>query len=309
MDQILAQATDTSELDLLLDLMRRLPPEKIDANLQSLLFVLPEYTDDLLTSIDLPLKIQVDPASGREFLNCDYNRDQDSYRSPWSNEYDPPLPDGTSPGPKLRKLEILLNDGFDMYREMCVSNKSQHEQSIIIYLFRYYEGGVSSVYLWDLDEDFAGVVLLKKCIQPSDQLSGTWDSIHVFETMERGRNAHYKLTSTVMLHLVQTHPVLGKINLAGSMTRQFEQAYPLVTPSTSTTLSPTHLPNIGKLIEEMELKMRNLLKEVYFSKTRDVVNDLRSVNNLGDIRQRMGVQRELVGLLKVKGQSIVPKES
>jgi hypothetical protein len=28
--------------------------------------------------------------------------------------------------------------------------------------YRYYEGGVSSVYLWDLDEDFAGVVLLKK---------------------------------------------------------------------------------------------------------------------------------------------------
>jgi capping protein beta len=82
-----------------------------------------------------------------------------------------------------------------------------------------------------------------------------------------------------------------------------------VTPSTSSTLSPTHLPNIGKLIEEMELKMRNLLKEVYFSKTRDVVNDLRSVNNLGEMRQRMGVQKELVGLLKVKGQSIVPKDS
>ena len=28
--------------------------------------------------------------------------------------------------------------------------------------FRYYEGGVSSVYFWDLDEGFAGVVLLKK---------------------------------------------------------------------------------------------------------------------------------------------------
>jgi capping protein beta len=82
-----------------------------------------------------------------------------------------------------------------------------------------------------------------------------------------------------------------------------------VTPSTSSTLSPTHLPNIGRLIEEMEIKMRNLLKEVYFSKTRDVVNDLRSVNNLGELRQRMGVQKELVGLLKVKGQSIVPKES
>ena len=27
---------------------------------------------------------------------------------------------------------------------------------------RYYEGGVSSVYFWNLDDGFAGVVLLKK---------------------------------------------------------------------------------------------------------------------------------------------------
>ena len=35
-------------------------------------------------------------------------------------------------------------------------------------LFRYYEGGVSSVYFWDLDDGFAGVVLLKKCGFPKD---------------------------------------------------------------------------------------------------------------------------------------------
>ena len=28
--------------------------------------------------------------------------------------------------------------------------------------WRYYEGGVSSVYLWDLDHGFAGVILIKK---------------------------------------------------------------------------------------------------------------------------------------------------
>ncbi|MBW0524465.1 hypothetical protein O181_064180 [Austropuccinia psidii MF-1] len=291
MDQILAQQSDTSELDLLLDLMRRLPPEKIDTNLNSLITILPHLTDDLLTSIDQPLKVQTDPESGKQFLNCDYNRDQDSYRSPWSNEYSPSLSDGAYPSPKLRKLEVILNDAFDVYRDL------------------YYEGGVSSVYLWDLDEDFAGVVLLKKTIQPSDNLSGTWDSIHVFETTERGRSAHYKLTSTVMLHLVQSNPTVGNLSLAGSMTRQLEQAAPLATPSTPATLSPTHLPNIGKLVEEMELKMRNLLKEVYFSKTKDIVNDLRSINSLAEKRQRFGVQKELVGLLKVKGQSIVPKDT
>jgi len=39
-------------------------------------------------------------------------------RSPWSNEYDPPLDDGTIPSVKLRKLEIAANDAFDTYREM-----------------------------------------------------------------------------------------------------------------------------------------------------------------------------------------------
>ena len=35
---------------------------------------------------------------------------------------------------------------------------------------RYYDGGVSSVYFWDLDDGFAGVILLKKstsCLQPT----------------------------------------------------------------------------------------------------------------------------------------------
>ena len=41
-------------------------------------------------------------------------------RSPWSNEYDPPLEDGTVPSSKLRKLEITANEAFDTYREMHV---------------------------------------------------------------------------------------------------------------------------------------------------------------------------------------------
>lgn len=66
-------------------------------------------------------------------------------RSPWSNTYTPPLDDGTLPSDKLRELEVAMNNSFDSYREM------------------YFEGGVSSVYLWDLEDvGFAGVVLMKK---------------------------------------------------------------------------------------------------------------------------------------------------
>jgi capping protein beta len=40
----------------------------------------------------------------------------------------------------------------------------------------------------------------------------------------------------------------------------------------------SHVANIGKMVEDMELKMRNLLQEVYFGKAKDVVGDLRSMH-------------------------------
>jgi len=284
-------------VDSMLDLMRRLPPTRTEENVKTLIGICPDYTDDLLGSVDQPLKLRTDRASGRDYLTCDYNRDGESYRSPWSNEYDPPLDDGTTPSPKLRKLEISANEAFDTYREM------------------YYEGGVSSVYLWDLDDGgFAGVVLLKKTMNATsaEALSDSWDSIHVFEVSERGRQAHYKLTSTVMLQLVtrrssdpETEAVgvaagdkrgerwkrNGEMVLSGNMTRQTEQDLPLHDAS-------SHITNTGRMVEEMEIKMRNLLQEVYFGKTRDIVFDLRSIDDLDRARRQRELQKELVGFIK-----------
>jgi len=247
----------------------------------------PDYADDLLGSVDQPLQLRTDRATGKDYLICDYNRDGESYRSPWSNEYDPPLDDGTLPSPKLRKLEIAANEAFDTYREM------------------YFEGGVSSVFLWDLDDGgFAGVVLLKKVIKPllPADPTGSWDSIHVFEASERGRTAHYKLTSTVMLHIIagkktssgkEGDGVTGDshADLSGSLTRQTEQDATLQDAA-------SHITNTGRMIEDMEIKMRNLLQEVYFGKTRDVVYELRSVESLQKAKMQRDLQRELVGLIK-----------
>ena len=165
--------TRLATLDSLLDLMRRLPPTRVEENVNALCEICPEYADDLLGNVDQPLKVLSDPEKGREFLGCDYNRDGDSFRfvpgspdqmngeqgrneaelfrSPWSNAYLPESSGGPVPSPKLRQLETSLNAAFDTYREM------------------YFEGGVSSVYLWDLEDEpsgkemsFAGVVLMKK---------------------------------------------------------------------------------------------------------------------------------------------------
>lgn len=197
------------QMDCALDLMRRLPPQKIEKNLIDLIDLAPGLCEDLLSSVDQPLKISKDKETGRDYLLCDYNRDGDSYRSPWSNTYDPPLEDGSMPSERLRKLEIEANHAFDQYREM------------------YYEGGVSSAYLWDLDHGFAGVILIKKAGDGSKKIKGCWDSIHVVEVQEKstGRTAHYKLTSTAMLWLQTNKQGSGTMNLGGSLTRQVNPIY------------------------------------------------------------------------------------
>lgn len=91
-------------------------------------------------------------------------------------------------------------------------------------------------------------------------MTGTWDSLHVFECTERGRTAKYKLTSTVMLVLqATTRSALtdkagatvagstadGGVTLSGSMTRQAEVDYPLTGPN-------SHVNNVGRMVEDME---------------------------------------------------------
>ena len=84
------------QLDCALDLMRRLPPQQIEKNLSDLIDLVkinilisisdvcniqvPDLCEDLLSSVDQPLKIARDKQVGKDYLLCDYNRDGDSYR-------------------------------------------------------------------------------------------------------------------------------------------------------------------------------------------------------------------------------------
>ena len=64
----------------MLDLMRRLPPTKIEENVDALVQLSPDYADDLSGNVDQPLKLRVDKATGKEYLACVYNQDGESYR-------------------------------------------------------------------------------------------------------------------------------------------------------------------------------------------------------------------------------------
>jgi len=251
-------------VDCALDLMRRLPPAQLEENLACVIDLVPDLVDDLLSSVDQPLKIAHDQTQKRDYLLCDYNRDADSYRSPWSNRYDPPLSDGAMPSDKMREMEVTMNEVFNIYRDL------------------YYEGGVSSVYCWDLDDGFAACILFKKTqdqTKKGQPMKGAWDSIHVIEVGEAESGpVHYKLTSTVMLSVETESKDTGMVRLAGSLTRQEESYKPVNAQS-------PHITNIGRMVEDMENRLRASIDAIYFAKTKEVLSTVRSQRCVSDVEK------------------------
>jgi len=243
-----------------LNLMRRMPPANIENSLAGLIELVPDLTEELLNHIDQPLKIRKDESTGKQYILCDYNRDGDSYRSPWSNKYYPAMGDGFVPSERLRKMEVEANSLLDIYRK------------------QYFEGGYSSAYYFDTDEksstSFGACFLIHKDVPSVKTLkSGWWDSIHVFEVTDtKGKKDTftYKLTTTVMVSMNLKEPgKIGDVDLSGSMTKQ-------VTKDKKVSKDHTHIENLGPMLEEMELSVRNAIEGIYIQKTREVINGMRS---------------------------------
>jgi len=234
------------KLEAAMDLMRRMPPAQVQEDLGDVLALEPDLVEDLLSAVDQPLKEARCPVTNKDYLLCDYNRDGDSYRSPWSNKYDPPLDDGIVPSDELRTMELAANETFDNYRE------------------QYYEGGVSSAYFWDNEGGFACCIVIKK--DGAGHSGGTWNSIHVVEAKlnDKDQTATYTLVTTIMLSLNTAAEAVGSASLAGNMTRRDEKRGVKYTDHWS------HISAIGSMIENIEMRMREQLEQVYFGKTQTV---------------------------------------
>lgn len=109
----------------------------------------------------------------------------------------------------------------------------------------------------------------------------------MFEAESTSRkSAVYKITSTVILDLNSKGQTLGSLELSGNLTRQTEQTLPVED-------SASHIANIGSMIEDIESKLRNVLNEVYFGKTRDIIGDLRTVTAISETASQNKLQTEL----------------
>jgi len=248
------------KLNSALNLMRRMPPSSTENSLAGLLELAPELTDELLTHVDQPLKVAMDTKEQKEFVLCDYNRDGDSYRSPWTNEYYPPMEEGFKPNDKLRKLEIVANSLFDVYRKL------------------YFSGGYSSAYFFETDENdesgFGACYLIHKEIEQKRSLKkGVWDSIHVFEVISTGTKNEftYKLTTTVMISMILQDAKIGTSDLSGLRTQQKSVTCKIKNQD-------DHIENMGKMLEDCETRIRNAIETIYIAKTRTVISGMRGGN-------------------------------
>jgi len=245
-----------------LNILRRTPPSDVTDNLERLVALRSDLDEELCQRVDTPLQLEKDTKTGKQFILCDYNRDGDSYRSPWSNEYFPPIEDGEDclkPSETLRKLESETNEVFDHYRH------------------QYFEGGVSSVYMWDLDSGFAACFCIQKEAQGDKELQGfkgSWSSVHVFEVKPQTQKDtfEYRLTSTVLVSMPLQLKGLGDIDLSGSLSKQ---ATKMATLKSFGDQKQSHYEIMGEMLEDLELDLRSTIEGVYFQKTKEIINGMR----------------------------------
>jgi len=254
-----------------LDIMRRMPPSRIEQSLAGIINLSPDDTEELLQRVDQPLQEQMDEISHKKYIICDYNRDGDSYRSPWSNKYDPPLEDGLTPVAALRALEVESN------------------KTLALYALSYYTGASTSVYYWSLDGDaFASCWLIKKEAGAGGRYvtGGSWDSMHVIEARPSSTNPkriNYKITTTCMVSMQVSNSKLGNCSLSGSIMREARSAGVL-----DAVEGKTHIVHMGMLLEKMENQLREHMEAVYIGKTHAITSTL---HKYGD-----GKKKKLTGM-------------
>jgi hypothetical protein len=100
------------------------------------------------------IELHDDVEKGIDFLGCEYNKDGDSYRSPWSNKYYPTIEDPSYspfyPTGKLLEMETSANEVFARYAKL------------------YYDKDfITSVYFFEsgADNAFGSCWLVKKTVK------------------------------------------------------------------------------------------------------------------------------------------------
>ena len=244
-------ATYSSPVMAAFDLLRHVPPKDTEDRMFDIFALNEELTDELISSVDIPLKLEEDTTTHQNFIKCDYNRDGDSYRSPYSNKYFPPIDDGQQIPAKLRALEELGNKAFGSYLNL------------------YFSYGTLSVYCWEISDDSFGLgVFVRKDVDDQEKkFTGSISCSDVFTiTDQTGGQFEYQLVSSILLELKvevegQTDPVV----LSGGCADQHTKVAPAKD-------NVQHLVNVGQMIENNASDFMEHVKQIYVGKMSEILS-------------------------------------
>ncbi|XP_026192152.1 F-actin-capping protein subunit beta [Cyclospora cayetanensis] len=184
----------------------------------------------------------IDPEVGKYFIATPFNKLKASFRSPWTDAWLPPIPEAAKPAPHLRQLEAQFNAAYDAYRDA------------------HYGSGVSSVYVWPLQnhDGFAAAFLLLKEVAVDEAVRPLCFFSHRLEVTLTATNAHYRASS----HLLLLVPCEGDASLKGGVstllsrsveqTQKVQDARAAATAGSGAPMGPQHLAVGGPLIERNE---------------------------------------------------------
>lgn len=271
-------ASYSSPVTAAFDLLRHVPPKDTEDRMFDIFELNEELTDELISSVDIPLKIETDPETHQDYIKCDYNRDGDSYRSPFSNQYYPPIDDGQQIPAKLRALEELGNKVFGSYLNL------------------YFGYGTLSLYCWEIDDDSFGVgVFVRKDVDDKEKMfKGSISCSDVFTiTQKDGGNHEYQQVSSILLEL--TVEVEGReepVILSGGCADTQKKVLPAKD-------NASHLVNVGKMIEDNTANFMEHVKQIYVSKMSEILGYTKQYSS-GGAAGGMSPQDMLAAAMKAR---------
>jgi len=247
-----------------LSILQKIPPKKASTALKSMKDALtsskPEAIQELMqTYLDFPLKSAEDPKNNKQFLLCEFNRHLESYRSPFSsNTYVPSLAGGDNPriSDYILTFEAHANEVWERYTQLY-----------------YGKDAIGSVYAKPIATGSSLMVcfLVKKDVEDDSRLAkGQWNSGHIVQIGKiiKG-SAKYKIRSMITVTMDPSNETC----ISAQITRETEETHDVSEEENQAS----HLTNVGKMIESIEIDLRSNLGSVNIPKTKQVVCDMRQV--------------------------------
>jgi len=270
-----------------LNLNKRMPPVEVETTLDNLIALGGDDMEETLCQIiDVPLNVVMDPKTNKQFISCDYNRDGDSFRSPFCNEYFPELDveDPFKPSDALRVFEIKANSAMNIYRDL------------------YFQGGTSSVYCWDLEDGaFASCWACMKDVN-RDGMKLHWSEMHIFRVLPKeGNKWDYQLTSTVIVHTDKVDHEGVSLNLSGNRTIQKSLFDVKVTGK---DINDHHVTCMGKLCEELSSTLLSSMAGIYYAKTNEIMSYLHQNEKDRNREKTENLRLQMERTLKAKNSSV-----